>query len=74
MWQEAVQHLRAAAEMPGAPPGHALEGLGPVYRAAVMHLQQSSGDPPRTQQEAVERVQALMGAENYGRLAASRRR
>jgi tetratricopeptide (TPR) repeat protein len=69
-WLEAVEHFRAAVEMEGAPPEHAVQGLGLLYRAAVMHLQ--STDPPRSQQEAMERVKSLMGAENYARLAASR--
>jgi tetratricopeptide (TPR) repeat protein len=70
-WSDAVRHFRRALDVPDAPPEHAAQALELLYVAAVKQLQ-SSTDPPTSQQEAAERIQGIIGAENYAKLVSRR--
>lgn len=70
-WPHAAENFRMAVDLSKNDPQMQLQALAALYRVAV-NMVQSELANPASQVEVLERIQAIMGKDNYAQLAASK--
>jgi thioredoxin-like negative regulator of GroEL len=72
-WPDAAENFKLAVDSIGASdPQKQSQALAALYRVAVNMVQSEFQASPTSQAAMLERIQSIMGKENYARLAASR--
>lgn len=71
-WPQAAENFRMALDLCKSDPQMQSQALAALYRVAVIMVQSEFQANPASQAAMLERLQTIMGKDNYAQLAASR--